>query len=149
MMINYISDFQSSAKQVVELEKVGLDMVWVAEAYSYDAISQIGYLAAVTNKIEIGTGIINVYSRTPALVAMTAAGCDYVSNGRFVLGLGHRAHKSLKASMACHTKSRCNAPRNTSTFVVKCGNAKSHCRIRVKLLRFRCLQDRELVLAKH
>jgi len=88
MMINYISDFQSSAKQVVELEKVGLDMVWVAEAYSYDAISQIGYLAAVTNKIEIGTGIINVYSRTPALVAMTAAGCDYVSNGRFVLGLG-------------------------------------------------------------
>ncbi len=61
MGINYISDFQSSAKQVVELEKVGLDMVWVAEAYSYDAISQIGYLAAVTNKIEIGTGIINVY----------------------------------------------------------------------------------------
>jgi len=61
MMINYISDFQSSAKQVVELEKVGLDMVWVAEAYSYDAISQIGYLAAVTNKLEIGTGIINVY----------------------------------------------------------------------------------------
>ena len=88
MMINYISDFQSSAQQVVELEKVGLDMVWVAEAYSYDSISQIGYLAAVTNKIEIGTGIINVYSRTPALVAMTAAGCDYVSNGRFVLGLG-------------------------------------------------------------
>jgi len=87
MMINYISDFQSSAKQVVELEKVGLDMVWVAEAYSYDSISQIGYLAAVTNKLEIGTGIINVYSRTPALVAMTAAGCDYVSNGRFVLGL--------------------------------------------------------------
>jgi F420-dependent oxidoreductase-like protein len=88
MAINYISDFQSSAKQVVELEKVGLDMVWVAEAYSYDAISQIGYLAAVTNTIQIGTGIINIYSRTPALVAMTAAGCDYVSNGRFVLGLG-------------------------------------------------------------
>lgn len=88
MMINYISDFQSSAKQVVELEKVGLDTVWVAEAYSYDAISQIGYLAAVTKTIEIGTGIINIYSRTPALVAMTAAGCDYVSNGRFVLGLG-------------------------------------------------------------
>ena len=56
MMINYISDFQSSAKQIVELEKVGLDMVWVAEAYSYDSISQIGYLAAVTNKLQIGTG---------------------------------------------------------------------------------------------
>ena len=82
MMINYVGDFQSSAKQVVELEKVGLDLVWVAEAYSYDAISQIGYLAAVTNRVEIGTGIINVYSRTAALVAMTAAGCDYVSGGR-------------------------------------------------------------------
>ncbi|MEO7575552.1 MAG: LLM class flavin-dependent oxidoreductase, partial [Ilumatobacteraceae bacterium] len=88
MMINYVGDFQSSAKQVIELEKVGLDMVWVAEAYSFDAISQIGYLAAVTNRVEIGTGIINVYSRTAALVAMTAAGCDYVSGGRFVLGLG-------------------------------------------------------------
>ncbi|MFA5775056.1 MAG: LLM class F420-dependent oxidoreductase [Ilumatobacteraceae bacterium] len=88
MMINYVGDFQSSAKQVIELEKVGLDLVWVAEAYSYDAISQIGYLAAVTNRVEIGTGIINVYSRTAALVAMTAAGCDYVSGGRFVLGLG-------------------------------------------------------------
>ena len=42
MMINYMSDFQTSAKRVAELEKVGLDMVWVAEAYSYDAISQIG-----------------------------------------------------------------------------------------------------------
>lgn len=88
MMINYVGDFQGSAKQVVELEKVGLDMVWVAEAYSYDAISQIGYLAAVTNHVEIGTGIVNVFSRTAALMAMTAAGCDYVSGGRFVLGLG-------------------------------------------------------------
>ena len=88
MMINYVGDFPSSAKQVAELEKVGLDMVWVAEAYSFDSISQIGYLAAVTEKVQIGTGIVNVYSRTPALMAMTAAGCDYVSGGRFALGLG-------------------------------------------------------------
>ncbi len=88
MMINYISDFQTTAKRVVELEKVGLDIVWIAEAYSYDSISQVGYLAAVTERVQIGTGIINVYSRTAALTAMTAAGCDYVSNGRFILGLG-------------------------------------------------------------
>ena len=88
MMINYISDFQTTAKRVVELEKVGLDIVWIAEAYSYDSISQGGYLAAVTDRVQIGTGIINVYSRTAALTAMTAAGCDYVSNGRFILGLG-------------------------------------------------------------
>ena len=88
MMINYVGDFPSSAQQVVELEKVGLDIVWVAEAYSFDSISQLGYLAAVTNKVQIGTGIVNIYSRTAALMAMTAAGLDYVSNGRFILGLG-------------------------------------------------------------
>ena len=88
MMINYVGDFPASAQQVVELEKVGLDIVWVAEAYSFDSISQLGYLAAVTNKVQIGTGIVNIYSRTAALMAMTAAGLDYVSNGRFILGLG-------------------------------------------------------------
>lgn len=88
MTINYAGGFKESAAQVVELEKAGLDQVWIAEAYSFDAISQVGYLAAVTNRIEIGTGIVNVYSRTAALMAMTAAGCDYVSDGRFILGLG-------------------------------------------------------------
>ena len=88
MMINYAGGFKETVERVVELEKAGLDQVWVAEAYSYDAISQVGYLAAKTERVEIGTGIINVYSRTAALVAMTAAGCDYVSDGRFILGLG-------------------------------------------------------------
>ena len=88
MSINYVGDFQSSVNQVVEYEKAGLDVVWVAEAYSYDAVSQIGYLAAKTERVEIGTGILNVYSRTATAIAQTAAGCDYVSNGRFILGLG-------------------------------------------------------------
>jgi F420-dependent oxidoreductase-like protein len=88
MGINYSGGFKEAVAQVVELEKVGLDQVWIAEAYSFDAISQVGYLAARTNRVEIGTGIVNVYSRTAALMAMTAAGCDYVSDGRFILGLG-------------------------------------------------------------
>ena len=88
MGLGYAGGFKESVQRVVELEKAGLDQVWVAEAYSFDAISQIGYLAAKTNRIELGTGIVNVYSRTPALMAMTAAGCDYVSGGRFILGLG-------------------------------------------------------------
>ena len=88
MSINYSGNFKDSAQRVVELEKAGLDVVWIAEAYSFDAVSQVGYLAAKTERIEIGTGILNVYSRTPALMAMTAAGCDYVSDGRFILGLG-------------------------------------------------------------
>ena len=73
MMINYGAGFKEAAQRVVELEKAGLDQVWVAEAYTFDAISQIGYLAAITDRVEIGTGIINVFSRTAALTAMTAA----------------------------------------------------------------------------
>ena len=88
MALNYSAGFKETVEKVVELEKAGLDLVWVAEAYTFDAISQVGYLAARTDRLEIGTGIVNVYSRTPTLIGMTAAGCDYVSDGRFVLGLG-------------------------------------------------------------
>ncbi|NBU16377.1 MAG: LLM class F420-dependent oxidoreductase [Actinobacteria bacterium] len=88
MGINYAGGFKEAVDRVVALEKAGLDQVWVAEAYSFDAISQVGYLAAKTSRVEIGTGIVNVYSRSAALMAMTAAGCDYVSDGRFILGLG-------------------------------------------------------------
>ena len=88
MAINYSGGFKEAVARVVELEKAGLDVVWIAEAYSFDAISQVGYLAAKTERVEIGTGIVNVYSRTATLMAMTAAGCDFVSDGRFILGLG-------------------------------------------------------------
>lgn len=88
MMINYSGDFHADVQKVCDLENAGLDLVWVPEAYSFDAVSQLGYLAAKTSKIEIGTGIINVYSRTATCVAQTAAGLDFVSGGRFILGLG-------------------------------------------------------------
>jgi F420-dependent oxidoreductase-like protein len=88
MMINYSGDFHADVQRVAELESAGLDLVWIPEAYSFDAISQVGYLAAKTSRVEIGTGIVNVFSRTAACMAQTAAGCDFVSGGRFVLGLG-------------------------------------------------------------
>jgi F420-dependent oxidoreductase-like protein len=87
-LLPYAADFHTSARKVVEMERAGLDAVLVAEAYSFDAVSQVGYLSAITERLQIGTGIVNVYSRTPALLGMTAAGCDYVSGGRFFLGLG-------------------------------------------------------------
>ena len=86
--INYSGDFHADVARVQQLEQAGLDVVWVPEAYSFDAISQVGFLAAKTERIEIGTGIINVFSRTATAVAQTAAGCDFVSDGRFILGLG-------------------------------------------------------------
>ena len=88
MALSYSGGFKEGVDKIVALEKAGLDIVWVAEAYSFDAISAMGYLAAKTERIEIGSGIVNVYSRTPALMAMTFAGLDYVSDGRVICGLG-------------------------------------------------------------
>ncbi|MDF2829528.1 MAG: putative luciferase-like oxidoreductase, partial [Mycobacterium sp.] len=88
IFLSYADGFREAADQVVELEKVGVDIALVAEAYSYDAISQLGYLAAKTSRIELGSGVVPIYSRTPSLLAMTAAGLDYVSDGRFRLGIG-------------------------------------------------------------
>ena len=88
IFLSYAGGFREAADQVVELEKVGVDIALVPEAYSYDAISQLGYLAAKTSTIELGTGVVPIYVRTPTLLAMTAAGLDYVSDGRFRLGIG-------------------------------------------------------------
>ena len=88
IFLSYAGGFREAADQVVELEKVGVDIALVAEAYSFDAVSQIGYLAAKTSRIELGTGVVPIYTRTPTLLAMTAAGLDYVSDGRFRLGIG-------------------------------------------------------------
>jgi F420-dependent oxidoreductase-like protein len=88
MQLNYTGDFVGAVAEVQELERAGLDMVWVAEAYSFDAVSRMGYLAAKTERVEIGSGILNVYSRSAALMAMTFAGLDELSGGRAVCGFG-------------------------------------------------------------
>ncbi|EOD70300.1 LLM class F420-dependent oxidoreductase [Amycolatopsis vancoresmycina] len=86
--ISYSGGFAESVADVVELEKAGLDVVFVPEAYSFDAVSQLGYLAAKTERVQLASGIFQIYTRTPTLTAMTAAGLDFVSDGRFILGLG-------------------------------------------------------------
>jgi F420-dependent oxidoreductase-like protein len=88
MSLNYAGGFRETAAELADFEKAGLDIVFVPEAYSYDAVSQLGYLAAVTQRVELASGIMQMYSRTPTLTAMTAAGLDYVSDGRFSLGIG-------------------------------------------------------------
>ena len=88
MMLSYTGDPRLAATEARELESAGIDLAWVAELYSFDAVSILGYLAATTETIELGSGILNVYGRTPSTIAMTAAGLDAVSGGRFVLGLG-------------------------------------------------------------
>jgi len=88
IFLNYAGSFLEAVDEVVELEKIGVDIALVAEAYSFDAISQLGFLAARTSRIELGSGVVPIYVRTPTLLAMTAAGLDYVSDGRFRLGIG-------------------------------------------------------------
>jgi F420-dependent oxidoreductase-like protein len=88
MPLSYAGGFKQSAAQAVALEKAGLDTVWVAEAYGFDGVSLMGYLAAVTETVEIGAAILPIYTRTPTLLAMTAAGVDALSDGRCILGLG-------------------------------------------------------------
>jgi F420-dependent oxidoreductase-like protein len=76
-------------------EQLDFDSVWVPEAWGTDAISILGALAAETEKIRLGTGIVNVFSRTPALLAQTAATLDLISGGRFILGLGTSGHQVI------------------------------------------------------
>ena len=86
--LSYAAGFRKAAADVVEFEKAGLDLVWVAEAYGLDGPSLMGYIAALTERVEIGSAILPIYTRTPTLIAMTAAGVDTLSDGRFHLGLG-------------------------------------------------------------
>lgn len=86
--LDYAANPLEQARLVSELERAGLDAVWVAEAWGYDAPSLMGYLAASTERVRIGAGVLPVYTRTPALIAQTAAGVDALSGGRCILGLG-------------------------------------------------------------
>ncbi len=84
----YAADPRSGADDVAAWEQDGLDVVWVSEAYGFDAPTVMGYLAARTSRVHIGSAILPIFSRTPALLAQTAAGLDAMSGGRAILGLG-------------------------------------------------------------
>jgi len=73
---------------VQEAERLGFDSVWVAEAWGTDAVSVLGWLAARTERIGLGSAVMQIPGRTPANTAMTAATLDLLSGGRFRLGLG-------------------------------------------------------------
>jgi F420-dependent oxidoreductase-like protein len=81
-------DFDEQVDYVVEAERLGVDAVWTAEAWGQDAISPLAYLAAKTERIRLGTGIMQISARVPAMTAMTALTMAAISNDRFILGLG-------------------------------------------------------------
>ena len=69
-------------------DRIGYDVVWAAEAYGSDAVTVLAAIAATTERIDIGSAVLQIPGRTPAMTAMTAATLDALSNGRFRLGLG-------------------------------------------------------------
>lgn len=86
--IGFGGDPQKLAQQARDLESAGVDLLWGAEIYGYDLVSTLGFLAGQTTTVKLMTGIIPLYSRSPALIAQTAATLDALSGGRFILGLG-------------------------------------------------------------
>jgi F420-dependent oxidoreductase-like protein len=73
---------------VVEAERLGVDIAWVPEFWGYDALTPIAAAATATERIRLGTGIVQLGTRTPAMLAMSAMSLQRISGGRFVLGLG-------------------------------------------------------------
>lgn len=81
-------DWDQLVDYTVEADRIGVDHVWSAEAWGMDAVVPLAYIAARTQRITLGTGIIQISARVPAMIAMTAQSLATVSNNRFVLGLG-------------------------------------------------------------
>src|SRR6476660_5978714 len=79
---------QDNMDMVMEAERLGFSVVWAAEAYGNDAATVLTWIAAKTEKIDVGSAIFQIPARTPAMAAMTAATIDTLSDGRFRLGLG-------------------------------------------------------------
>ena len=101
-------DFDEQVDYVVEAEKLGVDAVWSAEAWGQDAISPLAYLAARTSRIRLGTGIMQISARVPAMIAMTAAltmasisNIDLISSSASVRAV-RKSSKDCRASRSRH-----------------------------------------------
>ncbi len=84
----FTGDPAKTAQQVKDYESAGIDVVITPEIYGFDLVSTLGFLAGQTTTVELMSGIMPLYSRSPALIAQSAAGIDALSQGRFILGLG-------------------------------------------------------------
>lgn len=81
-------DWASAARFAIEAERLGVDSIWVAETWGFDGATPLAYIAAHTTRVRLGTSILQIGARTPALTAMTAMSLASMSGDRFILGLG-------------------------------------------------------------
>jgi F420-dependent oxidoreductase-like protein len=87
LQVGYTNPHESVALGL-EAERLGFDVVWTSEAWGADAVTVASYIASRTERIDVGTAIMQIPARTPAATAMTVASLDHLSGGRFRLGLG-------------------------------------------------------------
>ena len=81
-------DWQDTLEFVIGAEKIGVDVAWSAEAWGMDAVAPLAYVAAKTERIRLGSGIMQISARVPSMTAMTALSMAEISGNRFILGLG-------------------------------------------------------------
>src|SRR5581483_319140 len=106
---------------VVEADRLGAHSVWVPEAWGQDALTPLAYLAARTERIRLGSGIVQIGARTPANLAMAAASLQALSGGRFLLGLGTSGPQVMEGWHGVRFPSPLAATRETIEIVRKIG----------------------------
>jgi alkanesulfonate monooxygenase SsuD/methylene tetrahydromethanopterin reductase-like flavin-dependent oxidoreductase (luciferase family) len=106
-------------------DELGYESFWIPEGWGYEIFSLLAELALVTKRIKLGTGIVNVFSRSPGLLAMSAATVDEISGGRFILGIARAAQKSSRASTAGPSSSRSRRCETWCAPCVRCCRAAS------------------------
>jgi F420-dependent oxidoreductase-like protein len=94
--VEFGTGWHDTAQFAVAAEGLGLDVCWVAEAWGADAPSALGYLAARTSRMVLGSGVVQVGTRSPVAIAMTALTLQHLSDGRFLLGLGSSGPQVLE-----------------------------------------------------
>src|SRR3954466_11255104 len=77
-----------ATEAIAQCERLGFDSIWAAEAYGSDCLTPLAWWGASTERIRLGTNIMQISPRTPAAAAMAAMTLDHLSGGRFILGLG-------------------------------------------------------------
>ncbi|MBO2447486.1 LLM class flavin-dependent oxidoreductase [Actinomadura barringtoniae] len=104
---------------IQEAERLGIDSVWTAEAWGYDALTPLAYLAAQTSTIRLGTAIAQIGARTPAMLAMSAMSLQALSGGRFLLGLGVSGPQVMEGWHGTRFEAPVQATRETIEIVRK------------------------------
>ena len=101
------------AQLVQDADRLGYHSVWSAEAYGSDAVTPLAWLAAITYRIRLGTGILQMAARTPAMTAMTAMTLDALSGRRFLLASACPGPRWSRAGTGSRTASRSAGPAST------------------------------------